>query len=53
MHVAKHWRNQKQRYRLIRKLARNGNEGSPTELKRSGSRPRNHEPDVMRVKILS
>lgn len=53
MHVAKHWRNQKQRYRLIRKLERNGNAGSPSQPTRLGSKSRDDQPVAVSVKVLS
>lgn len=53
MHVAKHWRNQKQRYRLIRKLERSGIGGSHSQSTRLGGKSRDHQPGSARVKVLS
>ena len=53
MRVAKHWRNQKLRYRLIGTLDRNANEASHSEQKRLVSRSRIQQPVAMRVKVLS
>ncbi len=53
MRVAKHWRNRKLRYRLVRNLKRNSSEGSHFEPKRLGGRSRDYQPDVLPVKVLS
>lgn len=53
MRVAKHWRNQKLRYRLIRTLDRNANEASLSERKRLVCRAREHQPAALRVKVMS
>ena len=53
MRVAKHWRNQKLRYRLIRKMDRIRNDGSQSEPTRLASRSRDHQPVAMQVKVFS
>ena len=53
MRVAKHWRNRKLRYRLIRNSDQYRREGSHFEQKRLGGRARDSQTNVMPVKVLS
>ena len=52
MQVAKYWRNQKLRYRLIRLVERNRSEGVVSEAESHDRISRDHQPDVKRVKVL-
>ncbi len=53
MYVAKHWRNQKLRYRLIRKVEQVKNSGIQPDQKQLDSRLGNPQPVASRVKVFS